>query len=350
MKDQFFKNKKVFITGHNGFKGSWLTLWLKYFEAQITGYSLPPYKNGFFEVTKLGDYVTSVNGDIRNEALLKSVMVENNPDILFHLAAQPLVRKSYKNPLETFSTNLIGTVNVLEAARKCKNLKTILVITSDKCYKNDNSNKSFLETDELGGHDPYSNSKAGQELIVDCYRNSFFPSSVDLNIASVRAGNVIGGGDVSEDRLIPDAIRAFSKKEKLLIRNPKSTRPWQHVLEPIAGYIELSKRLYENKEKISNSWNLGPKEKDVKTVEWIVKEFCDLWGVNASWKSDLSKHPYEAKKLTLNIDKALKELKWKPKLNAREALKLTVEWEKEKLNSKNMFDISLKQIKNYLKK
>ena len=348
MKNNFFHNKNIFITGNTGFKGSWMSLWLKMLGANITGFSLKPQSGGIYDLIDLDKSVKSIIGDIRDQDLISKSIKASNPDILIHLAAQPLVRRSYTDPIETFSTNLMGTVNILEASRKCQNLKSILVVTSDKCYKNVNKDYGYIETDELGGHDPYSNSKAGQELIVDSFKNSFFSKKhSDIHIATVRAGNVIGGGDVSEDRLIPDAFRAFKNKNKLLIRNENATRPWQHVLEPISGYIELSEKLYDNNN-YDGAWNLGPFEKDTKSVGFIADTICRMWGCDAEWvKESLTDHPHEAYKLSLNIEKSLKLLKWSPKLNIDEALSLTIGWEKSRIADHNMFDVTCEQISNY---
>ena len=267
----FWQGKKVFITGHTGFKGSWISLWLQSMKSDIYGYSLePPTTINFFDEAKINDGMESFIGDIRDFDLLQDKIRTFNPDILIHMAAQPLVRLSYKQPIETYSTNVMGTVNVLEASRAAKNIGAIVNVTSDKCYDNKEWEWGYREDEPMGGFDPYSNSKGCAELVTSAYRRSFFLDS-SINLASARSGNVIGGGDWAEDRLVPDALKAFENNKKLVIRNPLATRPWQHVLEPLSGYLRLAESLYDGKQKFSEGWNFGPKDSDNKNVEWIVK-------------------------------------------------------------------------------
>jgi CDP-glucose 4,6-dehydratase len=277
----FWRGKRVFMTGHTGFKGSWLSIWLKMWGAELTGFALtPPTDPSLFMVANVANGMNSIIGDIRDLERLKSEMLRADPEIIIHMAAQPLVRLSYLEPVETFSTNVMGTIHVLEAARALKNLKVILSVTSDKCYENKERAFGYAENDMLGGYDPYSNSKACAELVTSSYRNSFFnPSEYSkhgVGVASGRAGNVIGGGDWAADRLIPDIFRSVEKREKVKIRNPRSTRPWQHVLEPLSGYLYLCEAVYKNGQSNSEAFNFGPSEDDVREVEWIVQEILRL--------------------------------------------------------------------------
>ena len=275
----FWKGKRVFITGHTGFKGSWLSLWLQQMGAEVKGFSLePPTTPSLFEVAKVADHMQSEIGDIRDLTKLSQSIVSFNPDILLHLAAQPLVRYSYREPVETYSTNVMGTVNVLEASRQANNLKTIVVITTDKCYENREWEWGYRENEPMGGYDPYSNSKGCAELVVSAYRRSFFNSNDTAAVASARAGNVVGGGDWAEDRLIPDILRAFEKQQPVIIRNPLSTRPWQHVLEPLSGYLVLAQHLWQEGQTFAEGWNFGPKDDDCRPVQWILDKMVHFCG------------------------------------------------------------------------
>ena len=281
MNRNFWKGKKVFITGHTGFKGGWLSIWLAESGAEVTGYSLKPETNlSLFKSCSIEKKINSIIGDVRNEKKLKKTLLEARPDIVFHLASQPLVLKSYKKPVETYETNLMGTVNILNVLRDMSSVKAFINVTSDKCYANDENSKAFNENDAMGGYDPYSSSKACSELITAAYRSSFFKNIVA--IATARAGNVIGGGDWAENRIIPDFIKNIQQKQKLVIRNPESIRPWQFVLEPLNGYLMLAEKLFQNTVDYSESWNFGPNKKDDKTVEWLItkfdKEYCDGTG------------------------------------------------------------------------
>ena len=343
----FWKNKKVFVTGHTGFKGSWLTIWLKDLGAKVIGFSLEPKnKENLFDIANVKEGIESQIGDIRDNDLITSSISEFNPDILIHMAAQPLVRYSYLNPLETYETNVIGTLNVLEGARKCNNLKSIVIITTDKCYENNEWDWGYRENEPMGGHDPYSSSKGCCELLVSSYRNSFFNDENSPNIASVRAGNVIGGGDWSEDRLIPDILESFQNKKEVIIRNPLSVRPWQHVLEPLSAYLILAEKLYNNKQ-FNGAWNIGPYEKDCKSVEWILNSMINLWGKDATWKLDDNANPHEANLLKLDISKAINKLNWRPKWSLDYTLETIVNWHKKWIDGEDMNNECLNQIKNY---
>ncbi len=345
---RFWKGKKVFITGHTGFKGSWLSFWLWKMGVHVTGYALePPTHPNLFELLKLKSKIKSVHGDVRDLNLLKKNV--RNAEIVFHLAAQPLVLESYKDPVATYETNVMGTINLLEACRKNKNLKAIVNITTDKCYENrENPEIAYKENEPMGGFDPYSNSKACSELVTDAYRKSFFNSGAKIGIATARAGNVIGGGDFAADRLIPDCIRGMMKKEKIIVRNPDSTRPWQHVLEPLAGYLMLAESLWKSPGKFSRGWNFGPKEKDAQSVRDVMNAFCTCWGGEAGYviRKD-PRAPHEAGYLKLDSSRARKLLLWKPRWNSQTAVRKTVEWYKAYLEKENLLKITAAQIESY---
>lgn len=346
----FWKGKRVFLTGHTGFKGSWLSLWLSSMGASVKGYALEPDTNpAMFSVTKLDTLIDSESGDIRNlEALTKS-MKEFNPDILIHMAAQPLVRLSYLQPVETYSTNVMGTVHVLEASRKCPNLRAIVSVTTDKVYENQEWVWGYRENEPMGGYDPYSSSKGCAELVTAAYRRSFFSSPDAPALASARAGNVIGGGDWSIDRLIPDAIKAFEKGEPVIIRNPLATRPWQHVLEPLSGYLMLAESLYQEGKQFAEAWNFGPEDKDCKSVEWILNRMVSEWGGDASWKLDENPQPHEARFLKLDCSKAKAGLNWYPKWEIEEVIHKIFSWQTHFNAGGNMQEYTLKEIEIYTK-
>lgn len=344
----FWKNKKVFVTGHTGFKGSWLSLWLQNMGAFVKGYSLvADTKPALFTEANVAAEMDSEIGDIRNLEKLTKSMVSFNPDILIHMAAQPLVRLSYEQPVYTYTTNVIGTVNVLEAARKCSNLKAIVSVTTDKCYENKEWEWGYRENEAMGGHDPYSSSKGCAELVTSAYRRSFFSSDGTASLASARAGNVIGGGDWSEDRLIPDVLRAFEKSEPVVIRNPLSTRPWQHVLEPLSGYLVLAQELFINGNNYAEGWNFGPKDEDCKPVSWIIDKMINVWGNNASWILDKNNNPHEAGFLKLDCSKASNRLKWNPSWNLEEALEKIVNWHQVYIGGGNIKNQCLNEINDY---
>jgi len=346
----FWKNKKVFLTGHTGFKGTWLSLWLQSMGVIVKGYSLEPntIPNLFTEAC-VGKNMESEIGDIRDLNQISKSMLDFNPDVLIHMAAQPLVRYSYKNPIETYSTNIMGTVNVLECARKCSNLKSIVSITTDKCYENTGVKTGYKEHDPMGGHDPYSSSKGCAELVISAYRRSFFTSKHTASLASARAGNVIGGGDWADDRLIPDILRAFEKSESVVIRNPLSTRPWQHVLEPLSGYLVLAQELFLNGDEFAEGWNFGPKDEDCKPVSWIMDQMVEMWGGNASWNLDKNNNPHEAEFLKLDCSKASSKLKWNPKWDLHYALNTIVDWHQNHIKGRDIKKQCLREINNYFK-
>ena len=346
----FWKNKKVFLTGHTGFKGAWLSLWLQSMDAVVKGYSLEPNTTpNLFTEAYVGNNMESEIGDIRDLNQISKSMLDFNPDVLIHMAAQPLVRYSYKNPIETYSTNVMGTVNVLDAARKCSALKAIVSVTTDKCYENKEWEWGYRENEPMGGHDPYSSSKGCAELVTSAYRRSFFSSEDTASLASARAGNVIGGGDWAEDRLIPDILRAFEKSEPVIVRNPLSTRPWQHVLEPLSGYLVLAQELFLNGDNFAEGWNFGPKDEDCKPVSWILDQMVKSWGGDVSWSLDKNNNPHEAGFLKLDCSKASNRLKWNPKWNLQLTLKSIVDWHQLYINGGDIKKQCLKEINTYSK-
>jgi len=352
MLNNFYKNKRVLLTGHTGFKGSWLSLWLSRLGAHVTGYALQPLSRpNLFEVCVIDKHVTSVIADIRDRDTLKGIAAKARPEIIFHLAAQPLVRYSYKKPAETFETNIMGTVNLLEVCRRISSVRSVIIVTSDKCYKNRNSNIGYKEVDPLGGYDPYSASKGCVELVTTAYANvcssAAAPKHGALSISSVRAGNVIGGGDWSKDRIIPDCIRAFTRNKKIMVRYPDARRPWQHVLEPLYAYLLLGVRLYEKGPEFSGAWNFGPDKNDIKPVRWLVERVAKTWGEGASWKTDTGRHPHETHYLSLDCSKAKTRLGWHPQWDLDEALQKTVDWYKSFKDGEAMPELTMGQIKEY---
>lgn len=343
----FWKNKNIFLTGHTGFKGGWLAFWLSELGANVHGYALKPHEEeSFFNATNLVNRLSSSTiGDIRDADIMHQAFKASNPDLLIHMAAQPLVRDSYKIPQETFETNVIGTVNVLEMARNTKSVKAILNITTDKCYENKEWVWAYRENDRLGGHDPYSASKACAELVSNCFMESFFKKN-NQYISTARAGNVIGGGDWSPDRLVPDFLRSIENGKALKIRSPQSQRPWQHVLEPVYGYLLLAEKIYCNGEKYFGPWNFGPEEKDSKSVEWIVNKLCDLIP-GSRWEYDDRDKPHEANLLKLDSSKAKKSLNWNPRWDIETSLTKTIEWHKAWKNNEDMEKITLDQIMQF---
>jgi len=344
----FWKSKRVYVTGHTGFKGSWLSLWLESMGAEVKGYALTPATTpSLFEVASVADKIESEIGDIRNLAQLQKSMVNFNPDILIHMAAQPLVRLSYKEPVDTYETNVMGTVKVLEAARSCPKLKSIVSVTTDKCYENKERDLGYREDEPMGGHDPYSSSKGCAELVTSAYRRSFMQEK-GVGLASARAGNVIGGGDWAHERLIPDILTAFENGKPVTIRNPKSTRPWQHVLEPLSGYLVLAQKLYEAPELYAEGWNFGPDEEDAKPVSWILDSMVSKWP-GASWKLDEGSYPHEAVFLKLVISKAKSKLNWQPTWHLEATLGKIINWQKAWLNHEDMQAACLNEINKYMK-
>lgn len=323
----FWKGRKVFLTGHTGFKGSWLSIWLNSLGAVVKGYALKPATNpSLYEIAGVEHLVESEINDIRDYSALYASILEFSPDIVFHMAAQPLVRASYKNPLETYEVNIMGTANLLEAARHCPSVKAIVNVTTDKCYENNEWVWGYKETDAMGGRDPYSSSKGCAELVTAAYRESFLKQN-GVGVATARAGNVIGGGDWAEDRLMPDILRAFEESTPVIIRNPNATRPWQHVLEPLSGYIMLAEQLFEDPNKFSEGWNFGPYDNDVRPVDWILNRMTELWP-GASWELDIVENPHEAILLKLDISKASATLNWIPTWSLEITLVRIVEWHK----------------------
>lgn len=329
----FWAGKRVFVTGHTGFKGSWLSIWLHALGAKVTGYALPPPTDpSLYDLCRVDRLLHSIIADVRDTARLAAAVAANRPEIVFHLAAQPIVRESYKNPVETYSTNVLGTVNILQAIRSCSDVKAFVNVTSDKCYENREWVWGYRESEPLGGYDPYSSSKACSEMVTAAYRSSFFnpanPSGHDAGIASARAGNVIGGGDFAPDRLLPDCVRAILGGVPIHLRNPEATRPWQHVLEPLSGYLLLARKLHEDGRAFAGGWNFGPDESDVKPVSWVVGRFCRLWGDGAFVAPEGERHPHEARSLKLDCSKAKAELGWRPRWGIDEALERVVDWTK----------------------
>ncbi len=342
----FWKDKKVFITGHTGFKGSWLSLWLQSQGANVCGYALPPAAEpNIFTLAEVESGMQSIVGDICHYEPLSAAIDSFEPDIVFHMAAQSLVRKSYQLPIETYATNIMGTANLLEAVRKSSSTRVVVNITTDKCYENQETQAGYVESDVLGGDDPYSSSKACAELISNAYRKSFL-NEQNILLATVRAGNVIGGGDWAEDRLIPDLIRSFMSGQPAVIRNPNAIRPWQHVLDPLCGYMLLAESLW-NERSYAGAWNFGPEQQDSKPVSWVVDCMAKHWGETASWELDTARNPHESMILRLDSTKANKRLGWKPVLNLETALNSTVEWYKSYRNGCNMRHVSLQQIADY---
>ena len=354
MSQLFWKGKKVLITGHTGFKGGWLTLWMKHLDANIIGVSLePPTNPNIYEKANVGEGILSLREDIRNGDAIKKIFQEQKPEIVFHLAAQPLVRYSYREPAETYETNVMGSVNVLEGIRSINTVRAVVMVTTDKCYENKEWEWGYRENEPMGGHDPYSSSKGATELLIASYRNSFFPSHLyedhKTAIASARAGNVIGGGDWAEDRLIPDIIRSFRKGAPILIRSPDSIRPWQHVLEPLSGYMLLAEKLYEEGSQYAEAWNFGPFEEDAKPVQWIVEKMIELWAQGARWYVDERECPHESNYLKLDCSKAHDRLRWYPKWDLEKALEMINLWHKIEECGGHLREATLNQIALYMK-
>lgn len=343
----FWSGRKVFLTGHTGFKGSWLTLMLEMLGARTNGFSLaPPTEPAMFELLGLAAAVDHNIGDIRDSFALEAALAAAQPEVVFHLAAQPLVRASYDDPVETFESNVMGTVHLLDACRRVGSVKTVVVITTDKCYENTGTLRGYVEGDAMGGHDPYSASKGCAELVVSAYRDSFL-AHAGIGVASARAGNVIGGGDFAADRLVPDAVRAFVAGETLEIRNPMAIRPWQHVLEPLAGYLMLAERLHGDMA-FAEGWNFGPAVGDAAPVSAVADMFVRHWGEGAGWAQDAGSHPHEAHTLMLDCGKANDRLGWRPKLSLDAALALSADWYRCWRDKGDLAALSKDQINQYL--
>ncbi len=353
MTPNFWENKKVFITGHTGFKGSWLSLWLQEMGAVVKGYALAaPTSPNLFEEANVATGMLSEEGDIRNFEQLKVSIADFEPEIVFHMAAQPLVRLSYDNPMETYSTNVMGTVHLLEAVKQVGGVKAIVNVTSDKCYENKEWVWGYRENEAMGGYDPYSNSKGCAELVAMSYRQSFFNKDNyavhGCALASARAGNVIGGGDWADDRLIPDMLNAFSNDKIVEIRNPHAIRPWQHVLEPLSGYITIAEHLYKQGPDFAEAWNFGPKEEDAQPVQWIVERLVYQWGDSAAWFLSEGQHPHEAHYLKLDYSKAKMRLNWTPVWSLEGTLSRIVVWQKKWLAGQDIKQHTINEIKEYI--
>lgn len=347
----FWKGKRVILTGHTGFKGSWLSLWLQRLGAEVVGYALaPPSQPNLFSLANIDKGMVCLTGDVRDLDAVTRVMKQQAPEIVIHMAAQSLVRYSYEQPVETFATNTMGTVNVLEAVRQATSVRVAVIVTSDKCYENKERMQGYQEHDPMGGYDPYSSSKGCAELVTAAYRNSFFSGqgSQGVAVATARAGNVIGGGDWAQDRLIPDTIRAFLGGRPVKVRNPAAVRPWQHVLDPLSGYLSLIERLWEKGREYAEPWNFGPDQDDAKPVNWVVEQIHNLWGEGVKWEYDQGQHhPHEAGILNLDSSKARTRLGWLPRLTAETSLQWTVEWYKEYKSKSDLRLLTENQIDSY---
>jgi CDP-glucose 4,6-dehydratase len=343
----FWSGKKVLVTGHTGFKGSWLSLWLTRLGAEVTGLALDPYTEpAMSRLVDLDDLVDSHIGDIRDPELVTRVVIDTQPDVILHLAAQVLVRASYDDPLYTIHTNVMGTANLLNAARAVDRLQSVVIVTSDKCYENNEWHWAYRENESMGGHDPYSASKGCAELITSSMRRSFFGDPGTAHVGSARAGNVIGGGDWSTDRLIPDIVKAFATGEQVVIRMPEAIRPWQHVLEPVSGYLVLAERLAMGDGTEAEGWNFGPYDGDVKPVSWMVEQMAKRWGEGATFRIERD-GPHEARYLTLDCAKARAELNWQPRLVLDHALEWVIDWHRAHIDGEDMRRFSLDQIADY---
>ncbi len=347
----FWRNRSVLVTGHTGFKGSWLCLWLQHLGAKVTGFALPPPSSrNLFERAEVASQMHSVVGDIREPDSIRACMQRAKPEVVLHLAAQSLVRYSYQHPLDTFSTNVMGTAHVLDAARVTDSVKAVVVVTSDKCYDNKEWQWGYRENEAMGGLDPYSSSKGCAELVSAAYRASFFSDPAagkKVAVATARAGNVIGGGDWAADRLVPDIVRAFEDQQPVVIRNPHAVRPWQHVLEPLRGYLMLAEALTTKGSAFAEAWNFGPADSDARPVEWIVKTLSDTWGDQPGWQIDGSTHPHEAHTLRLDCTKAHARLAWQPRWPLERALLEIVAWHAAERAGKSMRAVTLGQIEAY---
>lgn len=349
MDDNFWRGRRVLVTGHTGFKGGWLALWLQRMGAQVSGLALdPPTTPSLFEQAKVAEGMNDQRVDVRDAAAVDRAVRTLDPEVIFHLAAQPLVRLSYADPVTTYATNVMGTVHLLEAARRCPSLRAVVVVTSDKCYENREWTWGYRECDPMGGHDPYSSSKGCAELVTAAYRRSFFHvATTPVGLATVRAGNVIGGGDWAADRLVPDILRALARNESIVVRNPRAIRPWQHVLEPLRGYLTVAERLVENPAGWSEGWNFGPAESDARPVEQLVEIAISIWG-QGRWHCPAdARAPHEARRLKLDCSLAQERLGWQPRLNLEAALRLTVEWHRAAQAGADMRDFTWRQIDAY---
>ena len=352
MTPSFWRGRRVFLTGHTGFKGSWLSLWLQQLGAELSGFALPPSTQPIlFEEARVAQGMHSVIGDVRDFETLRQALQAARPQVVIHLAAQALVREGYRDPVATYATNVLGTAHLMEAVRTTPDVQAVLVVTSDKCYANEESGRAYREGDALGGHDPYSSSKACAELVSASYRDSFFPPAEHarhgVGVATARAGNVIGGGDWAADRLIPDVLAAFARGEPVSIRRPDAVRPWQHVLEPLRGYLMLAEQLCLQGPAFAQAWNFGPRAGDARPVRAVVEQLAELWGDGASWNIDGQIHPHEAGLLNLDISHAREHLAWEPRLNLSQALGLVVEWQRRRERKDDVRALTCAQISRY---
>lgn len=340
--------RRVLVTGDTGFKGSWLALWLAELGADVTGFALPPSTDpSLFSLARVEELVRHIDGDIRDRDAIEDVVQETAPDVIFHLAAQPLVRRSYEDPIETYATNVMGTVHLLDACRRQPTVRAIVVVTTDKCYENREWVWPYRESDPMGGHDPYSSSKGAAELIIAAYRSSYFSAATDAPlVASVRAGNVIGGGDWSNDRLIPDFVRAFERGERVRVRSPRAIRPWQHVLEALGGYLLIAERLLAGDRSAATAWNFGPAQDDARSVEWIASRMVTLFGMGG-WDHDKADGPHEANVLRLDCSKAREVLGWRPAMTLDRALGAVVDWHRAVATGADAQALTQAQITEY---
>ncbi len=343
----FWHGKRVLLTGHTGFKGSWLSLWLLSMGSILRGIALDaPTTPALFDIARVADAMDHKVADVRDYDAIRALITEFKPEIIFHMAAQPLVRLSYEEPITTYATNVMGTVHVLEAARHVGSVRSIVNVTTDKCYENREWVWGYREDEAMGGYDPYSSSKGCSELVSSAYRKSFMQAS-GVGLATARAGNVIGGGDWAVDRLVPDTLKALEQRRPVLIRNPHAVRPWQHVLEPLSGYLLLAESLFEHGQLDAEGWNFGPCDDDARPVQWVVERLCKEWGDGASWVLQPGEHPHEAQYLKLDVSKARQRLNWSPRLPLQTALTLVNAWHQEWLSGSDMQAFSLKQITEY---
>jgi len=344
VKRDFWNGRRVLVTGHTGFKGGWLALWLHQLGAKVTGFALPATDPSFFDQTRLAELVAHVEGDIRDAAAFEAAIAEARPELIFHLAAQPLVRASYADPVATYATNVMGTVHLLDACRRIDSVRAVVCVTSDKCYENREWVYPYRETDPMGGHDPYSSSKGAAEIAIASFRRSYFADGP--LVASVRAGNVIGGGDWAEDRLIPDIVRAMIAGERPSIRNPQAIRPWQHVLDALSGYLSVGQRLLDGDDSAADAWNFGPADADTKSVGWVADALLRAWGADG-WDSPALSQPHEATILKLDCSKARSCLGWAPRLSLTRALALVADWHKAVASGTDARALSIGQIQEF---
>lgn len=346
---EFWHGRRVLVTGHTGFKGGWLTILLKSMGAELTGLALPPITEpSLFKCAGVAEGIASYLVDVRDLVAVSDILMTARPEVVFHLAAQAIVSESYRDPVGTYSANIMGTVNVLESVRRCDGVRAVVVVTSDKCYENNEWVWGYRENEPMGGHDPYSSSKGCAELVTSAYRRSFFmPENSSCGVASVRAGNVIGGGDWSRDRLVPDLVQSFMSGERAIIRKPFAVRPWQHVLEPLTGYLMLAYHLYHDWHNFAEAWNFGPSDDDTRPVQWIAEQLTRRWGGKAGWYAGACEHGHEALTLRLDSGKARARLGWRPRLSLGQTLDFVVDWYKAYNRGRPMRDVTLDQIHSY---